>query len=261
MTTWLALGALAQGALFLIFGKIALIPVVLLLGYRSADAYLMAEGYIRNRYMDGVIRNKFAAQIPDENGEFSGEPADASIVVFLVGLRNNHPYSILAPGFKDMGTFFAGMQKHLEENAEEYGFLGMSCWASSTQRETQNEMMNVVYFKNYDGLHKFAHGKAHREPWRWYNSMATKIPHLSIWHEAYVVPKGNWEAMYVNSHINHLAATSYKITDSEGKTKWASPVVDATKGLLRTSQGRMSRSDASENNSYAKNTLYPDEDK
>ena len=38
----------------------------------------------------------------------------------------------------------------------------------------------------------------------------------------------------------------FKITDEEGKEKWASPVVDASKGLLRTSAGRMSRSQAGE---------------
>ena len=76
-------------------------------------------------------------------------------------------------------------------------------------------------------------------------------PHLSIYHEAYHAPSGHWESIYVNARPTGIGQTAHPITDPDtGAQLWASPVVDASKGLLRTSAGRMSRSSATEHDAY-----------
>lgn len=235
----------------MIFGRLALLPTVVLIGYRLADVWLMTIGAKKNPYMEGVIPHKFSAQIPRADGTFSDKPADSQVVVFMLGTRNNHPMGLFAPGFKEFGVFFKQMAEDLDEHSEEFGYLGMTSWLAPEQRATQNEMLNVCYFRDYEGLHKFAHSKYHREAWRWYNKTIKDMPHMSIWHETYVVPKGNWESIYANSHAGHLASTKYKVTNKEtGEVQWASPVVDASRGLLKTSKGRMSSGDGNEHDNY-----------
>lgn len=253
ITTWLAMGATVQASLFLVAGKLAFVPAVAILLYRVFTAYAMSVGWMHNTYMDGVLMKKFSAQIPDASGQFGAKPADSDVVVFLIGTRCNHPMGILGPGFKELGDYFASMVKELENSdADEFGFLGMTSWLNSSDRETGSELMQVGYFKTVEGLHKYAHSALHREGWNWWNKHVKQYPHLSIWHETYHVPKGNWESIYVNSHLSGINSTTHKYTDKEtGKEMWASPVVDASRGLLKTSAGRMSRSQANEHDSYA----------
>ena len=68
------------------------------------------------------------------------------------------------------------------------------------------------------------------------------------------MPKGHWETIYINSHPSHLGSATFKTYDSEkGTDVYSSPIVDASKGLLRTSKGRMSRSKGDENESFKEN--------
>ena len=78
--------------------------------------------------------------------------------------------------------------------------------------------------------------------WKWWNVYFKQWSHMSIYHEMYSVPKGNWESIYVNSHINGLPSTRVKGDDG----LWRSPIVSASSGLLKTSAGRMSRSKATD---------------
>ncbi|KAK3678128.1 hypothetical protein LTR78_002223 [Recurvomyces mirabilis] len=246
ITTWLCLGAIAQGGLFLAAGRLALVPAVLLVMYRIFVAYAQSIGWMHNPLMDGVLMKKFSAQIPDSNGNYGTKPADSEIVVFLIGTRCNSSLGLLGHGFKQLGDYFDAMLAVLDAKPDDYGFLGMTRWLNSADRETGSESLSVCYFRTIEGLHKFAHDSAHREGWDWWNKDYQKMPHISIYHEIYSVPKGNWESIYINSHLSGINSTKFKITDMEGKEKWASPVVDASKGLLKTSAGRMSRSQAGE---------------
>jgi len=55
---------------------------------------------------------------------------------------------LLGPGFKELSDFFDKMHKHCEKNAKKYGFLGSSSWTAAGERDTGNELMTVMYFKN-----------------------------------------------------------------------------------------------------------------
>lgn len=163
LTTWLCIGAAAQGLLFLAMGRLAVLPSFLILAYRIFTAYAMSVGWMHNTYMDGVIMKKTSAQFPDAQGKFSSKPADNDVVVFLIGTRCNHPMGALAPGFREMGALFPRMVKDLDEHAEEFGYLGMTSWLNNGNRETQSELLEVGYFRTVEGLHKFAHSEYHRD--------------------------------------------------------------------------------------------------
>ena len=161
LETWLCFGAAAQGLLFLGLGRPALLPALAFLGYRTFVAYAMSLGWIHNTYMDKLILTKTSAQFPDEEGNFSSEPADNDVSVLLIGTRCNHPLGLLAPGFAEVGAMFVQMAKDCEDNAEEFGFLGMTNWTNNSQRATNNELLIVAYFRTPEGLHNFAHSKYH----------------------------------------------------------------------------------------------------
>ena len=255
-TTWLCFGAFAQTVLFVLadkfaVGRLALIPAALVLAYRTLDAYLMSIGWKHNIYMDGIIQKKYSTAFPDELGHYGNKPAKNDIVVFLIGTRSNHPMGMFAPGVKDINEYFGQMAKDLDKHADEFGFLGMTSWLNSSNRKTNNEIMQVCYFRSVEGLHKFAHSEYHRKGWDWWNKNFKSFPYMSIYHETYHVPKGNWESIYVNSHVSGLNATTHKFTDEmTGQEMYASPIVDASKGLLKTSAGRMARSNATEHDKY-----------
>lgn len=99
-STWLCLGAIAQGLLILVVGRIALYPAILLMLYRAFDTYAMTVGWKHNPYMDNIIPTKFSAQFPDSEGHYGNKPSNSDVVVLLIGTRCNHPMGLLAPGFK-----------------------------------------------------------------------------------------------------------------------------------------------------------------
>ncbi|KAK0862451.1 hypothetical protein LTS02_007210 [Friedmanniomyces endolithicus] len=251
LTTWLCFGAVIQSGLFLAVGRPAVLPALAYLAYRSLRAYAMSVGWIHDVYMDDVILKKTSAQFPNAEGEFSSKPADDEIVVFLIGTRVNHPMGLFAPGFASVGDMFGQMAKDCDNHAEEFGFLGMTSWINNGTRETNNEVLQVAYFRTPEGLHEFAHSKYHTNAWDWWNTNYKSHPHISIYHETYHIPKGHWETIYINSHRSHLGSATFKTYDSEkGQDMYMSGVVDASKGVLRTSQGRMSRSKGDENEHF-----------
>ena len=240
ITTWLALGAVAQSLAYILVGRIALLPALAYIIVTSANTSAIAAGWKHNPMMDDLIMQKISTAFPDGEGNYGDKPADTSLAVLIIGFRNNHPLSIFAPGVKQIGEYFAQMIKDLEAHDEEFGLMGITSWVNTADRKTQNESMNICYFKNVEGIHAFAHSDYHMKAWKWWNVYFKQWSHMSIYHEIYSVPKGHWESIYVNSHINGLPSTRVKGDDG----LWRSPIVSASTGLLKTSAGRMSRSKA-----------------
>ena len=252
ITTWLALGALLQSLLFLLLGRPALIPATTYILLSLANTAATTLGWKPNPLMTGVIMNKFSTAFPNADGTYGSQPADSEIVVFLIGFRNNHPLGLLAPGVKDIGDYFQSMVKNLDSHAEDFGFLGATSWLNASTRTTQNETLTVCYFQTVEGLHKFAHAEEHMKGWMWWNRHVKQWPHMSIYHETYHVPKGNWETIHVNSHVSGLPSARVRTEDG----LWACPMVDARRGLLKTSAGRMARSQAGEHDGLAERDPY-----
>jgi len=100
---------------------------------------------IPDRYSRGVIPGrKFSTQIPKrEDGNFGTKPAAEPVVVFLLGVRFNHPLGLLAPGVKEIGRHFQNMANDLTKTADEFGMLGVSSWQGTDRPET-NTMLTIM---------------------------------------------------------------------------------------------------------------------
>jgi hypothetical protein len=254
----LAIGAILNFLLYLAIGQHAFFLAPLLLLVRIVDAVLQTYNLRHNPHMDHVISGlKMSAQYPSADGSFGSKPASEQIVVFMIGARNNHPMGLLAPGWKELGDYFASMTKELGESnmALEYGFLGSQHWVADGQRATNNEVMAVMFFKTSEGLHNYAHGGLHRRAWNWWNKTEVKHPHIGIWHEMFVSPKGHWESIYINSQPLGLGAVAFPIKTETG-TVWQSPLVDASTGVLRSSKGRMMLGDGKDHEEYGADDPY-----
>ncbi|KAJ5613171.1 hypothetical protein N7510_006365 [Penicillium lagena] len=160
-------------------------------------------------------------------------------------LLSNHPLGIFHLYMRIISYFFNRMVKDLDSNSDRYGFLGASRYIAN-ERATANEVMILAYLCTYEGLHTFAHaeGGVHREAWSYWNTevMAKGKTEegrmFSIMYEAYQVPVGKWENIYVNYDPSGLGAMTQKV-NVHGREKWVRPLIDTRKGLLRNSKGRM----------------------
>ncbi|KAK4978338.1 hypothetical protein LTR66_010641 [Elasticomyces elasticus] len=258
LTTWLLLGACIQSLLFLYLPiSVSVAPAFVLLGLRIGDVLLMWSGLKHNHYMDGVIPGKTAIHFPDSHGTYTGDPANSEICVIVLAARSNHPLGMFAPGIKTLTDYFNANVKALEASPEEHGLLGMSSWVNAGDRAASSESMVIAYFKNVDYLHKFAHGTSHREGWNWWNKTVEEHPYIGLMHEVYMITKHNWEVVNLNYHPAGLGATSSSVVDQLAEkssptqtTSWFSPIVEAQKGRLRSSAGRMGRDGGAGNEKY-----------
>ena len=51
---------------------------------------------------------------------------------------------------------------------DDFGCLGMTDW-QGTDRESNNTLLTIYYFRDVEGLNRFAHDAVHRKAWDWYN--------------------------------------------------------------------------------------------
>ncbi|OGM47956.1 hypothetical protein ABOM_002776 [Aspergillus bombycis] len=242
LSTWLLLGGLLQGLAVMVFSTYALIPTILILLYRTTDHLLMAANITRNRYMDGVIQTKFSAQAPNTDGTFGKELASESIVVFHLGARSNHPLGLLAPGFPELNRQVIAMNREMNSNPVKYGLLGSSAWIKQDD-SAGNDVMSIYYLRDYDALHRFAHGSLHVEGMRWWTEIVKDHPHIAIYHETYIVPKGKWENIYINSKPTGMGETWFPVVEEgkgeSGVSRFVRPIVDARHPALRSAARRL----------------------
>jgi hypothetical protein len=98
-STWLLTIAALQGILTWLFPaafKFTVIPALLILLYRAIDVLLIMSGVKRNPAMDGIIREKFSAQIPFEDGSFGERPSRDKVTVLILGSKSNQYVLLLA---------------------------------------------------------------------------------------------------------------------------------------------------------------------
>lgn len=254
LRTWVAVGAVLQSLLLAVLPiQWAIVPAAFYLFTRIIDTVLVWNNWKENPHMAGVINGKSTAQFPG-----STAPSKEPIVVIQLAARSNHALGSFHPWFKKIGDLFDAMIVDLEERSEEFGYLGSKVYLA-VERPTANEVMTVVYFRNYEGMHKFSHeaGGIHREAWHFWNTVVngpnSKIGHLfGIMHEAYEVPAQHWETIYGNYNPTGLGATTFRVEGKDGKVQWASPMMDANRGPLRTSKGRRATTKSDDNDSYEK---------
>ncbi|CAO2653337.1 Nn.00g027480.m01.CDS01 [Neocucurbitaria sp. VM-36] len=238
-TTWILLGGIAFQLLASILGlRITITLASILLLSRLIPAIMISRGSLQNPELETVIPGKTAVLFPTRDGSSSQKPASQGIAVLILGVKISHPLGLFAPGAKQTGDFFFSLVKDLNEHPTENGWLGGSTVSGHpTDTSSSGHLSIIGYFKTMDDLHKFAHGPAHREAWNWWNANAGKMPYIGVYHEAYDVPAHHWETVYLQTPRLGLGAT--RIQDENGE--WKIPLVDASKGVWRSSAGRMGR--------------------
>ncbi|PWY87374.1 hypothetical protein BO70DRAFT_385701 [Aspergillus heteromorphus CBS 117.55] len=223
LSSWLLVGALLQGLACALLGPLALLPPAAVALYRTADHLLMAAGFTRNRYLAG--------------------PAGESLVVFRLGARCHHPLGLLAPGQRAIGGYLDRMLDTLHADPGAYGMLGVSRWLK-VEDPAANDTVTLFYFRDYEGLHRFAHDAVHMAGVHWWTRVGRDYPHLAIYHETYLVPRGHWENIYIHSKPTGLADAWFPARPAGGDDtapgrEWVRPVVDARSGALRSASKRL----------------------
>lgn len=158
--------------------------------------------------MDGVVVGKASAQIPG-----STTPASEPLLAIKLAARSNHPLGTAHPHIIKIGGFFQQMIRHLDNNSEDYNYLGAQTYLG-VERATANEVIVMIYFKDYAGLYKFAHtAQVHKTAWRYWNKEGMKNPvagrQFAIMHETLQVPARSWESIYINYHRTDIGATTF----------------------------------------------------
>lgn len=227
--------------------RYALTPLTLLLGISIINTVIQARSPKDNAFTLDVVPGRVTAQLPSRTtGAFGSRPAAKPLVVFHLGVRFNHPLGLLSPGAKEIGDYFTAMIKALEDRRDEFGMLHISNWRAA-ERQSNNSLMIVAYFRDVDSLNKFAHDPIHREGWDWYLRFAKKEgnSHIGIFHETFVTRPGDYETIYVDCPPTLLGAANVKVDDaggekaSQGGERWARPLVSANHSALRSQSGRM----------------------
>jgi hypothetical protein len=117
-------------------------------------------------------------------------PADSEFVVFLIGMRINNLFAVSkwVPVFMAMARMLPELYKN-----PKLGFKSYEMWFSRT-------LILVQYWESPEKLLDYAKAKdsEHLPAWKAFNRAAQASTAVGIWHETYVVPKGNTENMYVN---------------------------------------------------------------
>ena len=248
------LGGLGQSILSLVLPtRYALLPLLFLL-LRAVvltirDMTCLA-GYASNR---GVVGGRCSAQLPnasydplrsDRTSPFGSAPAQEGVVVFHIGARFNHPLGALAPGSKTAGEHFAACNRDLLKRAKEYGCLGGTTYRGD-ETASNNTILTIYYFRDLDGLNRFASDDIHRQAWNWYNNEFVKklgYSHVGIFHEAFCAPAGAYESIYVNMQPTLMGSGSTVVkNEATSKEEWVRTVVDASSFLWRSQHSRMGR--------------------
>lgn len=129
--------------------------------------------------------------------------AEAEVVVLLIGMRVNHFWAV-----HQWVPVLAAMFRMLVElaKAPERGLLGRVLLTASPRT-----YYVVQYWESKEKLYAYASAPDafHHRIWALVNRMergGKTRGHVGIWHEAYVVPEGSYEAIYGDMPAFGLAA-------------------------------------------------------
>jgi hypothetical protein len=157
--------------------------------------------------------------MPRPNPERMCAQIDGDFVVFLIGMRINSWWRV-----RQWLPVARAMPRMLEELAKrpELGLLGHEQWFS------RRVALVLQYWRSLDHLMAYAHARdaEHLPAWRAFNRRVKTTSAVGIWHETYMVPAGNYEALY-----HHMPAFGL------GRAAALAPA----SGARRTAAGRLGR--------------------
>jgi Domain of unknown function (DUF4188) len=245
LSSWLLLGGLIQltAALYLPVTYL-LVPTLLVLLGRFVYSLLVAFHVLPNPHLHDAMLHRTSTQVPNDEGTFSDTAASEKVVCFHLGSKYNHPLGIFAPNVKDLGDWFKKMVAELNQNIPSNDFLGGTSFIR-TDAAGSIETVWISYWRSIEAIHAFAYGPTHREAWDWWNKLsANGSKHIGINHEIFAAQPGQWEAIFVNHQPTLSGATTYlkkgdKLIGGKVEDQWISGLIDANKGKLRSSAGRL----------------------
>lgn len=243
LSTLLLAGACLQSVLVLtIQNKYALLPAFAVLVLRSLDALLITFKLKQNPYLADVIAGRVTALVPNDQGEIIG-PSAEKVAILLLGAKSNHPLGIFAPDFKEMGAWLFRMNDEFNSAHPPEGLMGQTMFERKDERGAR-EFVFISYWRSIESLHDFAHSGLHRATWLWWEKNIKRMDAVGINHEIFQAEPGAWENVYVNFQPTMLGATSFlkkgdKVVGGKVDEEWIHPLVNAKKGKLAKSSGRL----------------------
>lgn len=244
LSTLLMVGACLQSILILTFqNKYALLPACFVLCLRSIDTFLITFKFKANPYLEGVVKGRVTAIVPNEDGEITG-PGEQRVAVLLLGAKSNHPLGFFAPAFGEVGAWLDRINNAFDSpEMAPSGFLGQTSFTRKDERGAM-EGVFVSYWRSIEDLHQFAHTGLHRDTWMWWEKNLKRMDAVGINHEIFLAEPGAWENVYVNFQPTALGATTYlkkgdKVVGGKVADEWIYPLVDARRGKLAKSSGRL----------------------
>ncbi|MFN8026286.1 MAG: DUF4188 domain-containing protein [Acidimicrobiia bacterium] len=122
---------------------------------------------------------------------------EGDFVVFLIGGRPGVPRVMRSlrdlGGKRGMKHMLAYLGEHPEKGLLGYEALGPGCW--------------VEYWRSFEHLEAFASDAddPHLDAWRNFTRRVGTSGRTGIWHEAFLVRAGEYEAVYTNMPVRGLA--------------------------------------------------------
>jgi hypothetical protein len=129
--------------------------------------------------------------MPDQINERVCAEPDGDIVLFLIGMRLNRPWKFwkFLPVLRAMPRMIA----ELEQNKA----LGL---LHARGHYGPRNLMMLQYWQSAAHLLAYAHAadKQHLPAWQAFNRAVGTSGDVGIWHETYIVPRGQMESIYLN---------------------------------------------------------------
>jgi hypothetical protein len=142
--------------------------------------------------MAKVFAGRYTAQI------------DGSFVVFMIGMRVNRLWAVhkWLPTMMAMGPMIRTLYQHPEK-----GFLGAKTFLMG------RGVVVLQYWRSFEDLERFARSKddPHLAAWKRFNRAVGTDGSVGIFHETYLVPAGQYEALYGNMPLFGLAAAAQHV--------------------------------------------------
>ncbi len=143
------------------------------------------------------------------NGRYTAR-IDDPFVVFVIGMRINKILAVRKwlPVFRAMGPMLRELYQHPEK-----GFLGggfFLYWRGP---------MLVQYWQSFENLEKFARNPddPHLPAWQHFNRTDGRDGTVGIFHETFIVERGNYEAVYGNMPVFGLARATEHVPAVGGR--------------------------------------------
>lgn len=148
--------------------------------------------------LDSIVSGRFTAR------------RDEGFVVFLMGVRVNRLRDVC--GWLPTLGSLRSMLREVRRRPEE-GFLGGRVYFSG------REILLVQYWRSFEELERFARcpERSHMPGWKRFNRRVRKRGSVGLWHEAYMVGPGCYEAVYADTPVTGLAEATEHVQAVGGR--------------------------------------------